>query len=105
MNSNLTFLGYIRLLLTVYLQITVVCIILIGIFVLYIRYSEEPAKPVSIEDIAYLCSKLEIEKETICNSTENIYPEDFSDIMKEIFQEGSHSYKEVQGLFLNFKSN
>ena len=105
MKSNLNFLGYLKLVLFFIFWPIAVFIILFGIFLIYIRYSQEPEKPVSIEDIAYLCSKLEIEKESICNSNENIYPEDFSDIMKEIFQEGSHSYKEIQSLFSKYQTS
>ena len=103
MNSNLTFLGVLRLIFTFILWIIVIYIVVFGIFLLGIRYFEEPEKSMSIEDTAYLCNELEVEKEPICNSTEMIYPRDFSDIFRGKFQVDKTSYNEVQRVLSQFQ--
>lgn len=103
MNSNLTFLGYLRLIFTFILLIILIYIVVFGIFLLGIRYLEEPEKSMSIEDIAYLCNELEVEKEPVCNSTEMIYPRDFSDIIRGKFQIGITSYYEVLRVLSQFQ--
>lgn len=79
------------------LGIIVACATIVSLLMLSSRgYFADKGKPVSIEDVNYLCQKLAIKQEAICNSEENIYPWDFSLYISNKFEEKKSTYEDAQ---------
>ncbi|MBN8579628.1 MAG: hypothetical protein J0L96_03065 [Anaerolineae bacterium] len=66
-------------------------------------YFRNLGKPVPIEDVTYLCERLNIEEEPICYSTEKVYPSDFSDFIKEKFETPTTTYQDFQHVFSQYQ--
>lgn len=62
-----------------------------------------PGKPIPIEDIRYLCNRLEIEEEAICKDNKKVYPSDFSYFIKERFETPSTTYQDFQTVFSQYQ--
>lgn len=56
-----------------------------------------------IEDVAFLCERLNIEEEPICYSAEKVYPSDFSDFIKEKFETPTTTYQDFQQVFSQYQ--
>lgn len=99
MKSNTTLLGILKVILIFILGIIVAYIIMVGLLILsskiYLHFVDK-GKPVSLEDVNYLCQKLAIEQEVICSSEENIYPWDFSLYISNQFEEKKSTYEDAQ---------
>lgn len=66
-------------------------------------YFRNPGKPMPIEDVTYLCERLNIEQEPICKNTEKVYPPDFSDFIEEKFETPTTTYQDFQHVFSQYQ--
>ncbi len=61
-------------------------------------------KPMLIEDVAFLCEKLEAKNNTVCVGDQEVHPKDFSDLISEKFETPSTTYHDFQNIFIRFQT-
>lgn len=80
------------------------CVLCGGLLMLSSRgYFRNPGKPMPIEDVVFLCERLNIEEEPICKNTEKVYPPDFSDFVEEMFETPTTTYQDFQHVFSQYQ--
>ena len=87
-------------LLAVSVAIFLLCI---GLLMLSSRGYFSKQEPVKKEDVSYLCEKLEIKDDSICNNSQAVYPDDFSVFISKRFEDSSASYQDFQNIFSIFQ--
>lgn len=87
------------------LILTVALLCTVSLMLRSMGYLIEKKEPMKEEDIQYLCMKLNIKKEHICNSSESVYPQDFSLYISSNLESASLTYDDIQTVLGEFQTN